>query len=125
MLGDATFYWSILLTALLLFNLLSWITVQIPIRCSFLKSNVTNLLRLKLTGAYGYTKGMSAARGADNEPPSLAGEFGTGPAFAGGNNNNFNANPGLDRGAFMPENNIPCLQVPAVITDQFTGFILL
>lgn len=106
-LGDATFYLS---------NITNRTSFIQPLELDYstnsntmlvLKSNVTKSITLKLTGSYGYTKGMSAARGADNEPPSLAGEFGTGPAFSGGNNNNFNANPGLDRGAFMPENNIP------------------
>ncbi len=67
-----------------------------------LKSNITRSITLKLTGLYGYHKGMNPARGADSEPATLS------------QANDITQNgvtsviyDGLDRGAFMPENNIP------------------
>lgn len=61
-----------------------------------LKSNITNDITLKLTGAYGYQKGMNPARGADSEPASLAVASGLSGVFSG-----------LDRGTMMPEDNTP------------------
>ena len=67
-----------------------------------LKTNITKAITLKLTGLYGYHKGMNPARGADSEPATLS------------KANDITQNgltsviyDGLDRGAFMPENNIP------------------
>lgn len=63
-----------------------------------LKSNITNTMNLKLTGAYNFHDGMNPARGADSEIPNLStatGVVGT------------NSSTGLDRGAFMSEDNIP------------------
>lgn len=61
-----------------------------------MKSNLTSSITLKLTGAYGYQKGMNPARGADSEVASLAIATGLSGVYSG-----------LDRGNFMPENNIP------------------
>lgn len=60
-----------------------------------MKSDITQTMSLKLTGAYNYHDGMNPARGADSEVPNLATALGIG------------GYSGLDRGAFMPENNIP------------------
>ncbi|RJQ59728.1 MAG: TonB-dependent receptor [Stygiobacter sp.] len=61
-----------------------------------LKSDLTSNITLKLTGIYGYQKGMNPARGADSEPANLAIATGLTGVYTG-----------LDRGNFMPENNIP------------------
>ncbi|MCX7985254.1 MAG: TonB-dependent receptor [Bacteroidetes bacterium] len=60
-----------------------------------LRSELTQVTTLKLTGAYNYHYGMNPARGADSEVPNLAIALGVGGYY------------GLDRGAFMPEDNIP------------------
>ena len=95
MLGDATFYLS---------NVTKRTSYVQPLELDYdthsntmlvIKSNITNHITLKLTAAYGYQKGMNSARGADDELPSLGGDIGTGTTA------------GLDRGAMMPEDNIP------------------
>lgn len=104
MLGDATFYLS---------NITNRTSYIQPLELPYdihtnsmlvIKSNITNHIRLKLTAAYSYEKGMNSARGADDEIPSLGNDIGTG------------STNGLDRGAMMPENNIP------LFTNQGGGY---
>ncbi|MDH7605751.1 MAG: TonB-dependent receptor, partial [Melioribacter sp.] len=96
-LGNATFYLS---------NVTKRQTYIQPLELDFdfssstmlaLKSNITNSITLKLTGVYTYQKGMNPARGADSEIPNLATANDLGSSVY----------QGLDRGALMPENNIP------------------
>jgi len=104
-LGDATFYLS---------NLTSRISYIEPVFRNYnmqsntllaIKSNITKAITLKLTGAYGYTHGMNPARGADSEVPNL----GTSLGLLNTTSTNYANNgigEGLDRGNFMPENNL-------------------
>ncbi len=96
-LGNATFYLS---------NVTKRQTYIQPLELDFdfssstmlaLKSNITNSITLKITGVYTYQKGMNPARGADSEIPNLATANDLGSSVY----------QGLDRGALMPENNIP------------------
>jgi hypothetical protein len=61
-----------------------------------IKSDITEGIKLKLTGAYNFNHGMNAARGADSEVPNL------GTAIGGISG----LGEGLDRGNLMPENNL-------------------
>jgi outer membrane receptor protein involved in Fe transport len=94
-LGNATFYLS---------NVTARTSYVQPVELDYnlssttmlsLKSNITNAITLKLTGVYGYQKGMNPARGADSEPATLSLAEGLGTSVYSG----------LDRGAMMPEDN--------------------
>lgn len=94
-LGDATFYVS---------NITARTSYIQPVELDYnlssstmlsIKSNITNAITLKLTGIYGYQKGMNPARGADSEIASLSLANGLGTSVYSG----------LDRGAMMPEDN--------------------
>ena len=100
-LGNATFYLS---------NITSRTSYIQPMELDYdlrsatlltLKSNITQSLTLKLTGLYSYRKGMNPARAADSEPATLSGANDLSPSGVS------NVYSGLDRGALMPENNIP------------------
>ncbi len=101
-LGDATFYLS---------NITKRTSYIEPLELPYdlksttmlaVKSNVTKSTTLKITGLYGYEKGMNPARGADSEPATLS--TANGISSASGVSNVYQ---GLDRGAMMPENDIP------------------
>lgn len=68
-----------------------------------LKANITNSITLKITNLYEYHKGMNPARAADSEPATLSGSDANNltPNGVG------NIYQGLDRGAMIPENDIP------------------
>jgi outer membrane receptor protein involved in Fe transport len=102
-LGDATFYLS---------NVTNRTSYVEPMELDYdlksttmlvMKANVTKAITLKVTGLYGYEKGMNPARGADSEPATLSGSDANdlSPSGIG------TIYEGLDRGALMPENNIP------------------
>jgi len=65
-----------------------------------LKSNISKKSNLKITSLYNYHKGMSPTHGGENEMPNLS--FAQGLDFSSGTWNPH----GLDRGDFMPEDNI-------------------
>ena len=67
-----------------------------------LKSNITETMNLKITGSYNFHDGMSPTHGGDSEVPSLQSTLGLVNTTAMGVN-------GLDRGAFLPEDNIALL----------------
>ncbi|MFC1569435.1 carboxypeptidase regulatory-like domain-containing protein, partial [bacterium] len=98
MLGDATFFLS---------NITNRTSYIQPMDLNYdirthtmlaIKSNITKAISLKLTAAYSYEKGLSPARGADDELPTLGNDIGTGNTQTGG---------GVDKGVMMAENNIP------------------
>ena len=100
-LGNATFYLS---------NITSKASYIQPLELNYdlrsstlltLKSNITSSITLKLTGLYEYHKGMNPARGADSEPATLSTANDIRPGGVG------YTYQGLDRGAFMPVNDIP------------------
>ena len=102
-LGNATFYLS---------NITNRTSYIEPVELDYdlhtatlltLKSNITKAITLKLTGLYSYHKGMNPARAADSEPATLS----TANDVTQNGNVTGNIYQGLDRGAFMPENNIP------------------
>lgn len=93
-LGDATFYLSNITDRT---SYIQPLDLNYDIRTNTMlaiKSNITKAITLKLTAAYSYEKGMSPARGADDELPTLGHDIGTGNTY-------------IDKGAMMPENNIP------------------
>lgn len=95
-LGDATFYLSNITNRTSYFQPVE-LDYNISSSTMFtMKANITNDISLKVTGAYGYQKGMNPARGADSEPANLAIASGLTGVYTG-----------LDRGAMMPEDNTP------------------
>lgn len=103
-LGDATFYLSNVTQRT---SYIQPVYLKNDVRSNTmlaLKSNITRAITLKLTASYTFAHGMSPARGADDELPSL------------GNTLNTGTTQGLDRGSFMPENNIP------LFTNSGSGF---
>ena len=101
-LGNATFYLS---------NITSRASYYEPVELDYdlqsatlltLKSNITRSITLKLTGLYGYHKGMNPARAADSEPATLStsGSNNLSPSGVG------QVYQGLDRGALMPVDNL-------------------
>ncbi|HKJ80847.1 MAG TPA: TonB-dependent receptor, partial [Ignavibacteriaceae bacterium] len=100
-LGNATFYLSNITNRS---SYIEPLELNYDLRSSTLltlKSNVTSTMTLKLTGLYEYHKGMNPARAADSEPATLSTANDIRP------NNVGYTYLGLDRGAFMPSNNIP------------------
>ena len=100
-LGDATFYLSNITNRS---SYIQPLELNYDLRSSTLltlKSNITKAITLKVTGLYEYHKGMNPARGADSEPATLSQANDLNQGTVG------NVYDGLDRGNFMPTNNIP------------------
>ena len=100
-LGDATFFLS---NTTARTSYIEPLELQYDLKSTTMlamKSNLSKGITLKLTGIYGYEKGMNPARAADSEPATLSI---ANQVTQGGVSNVYQ---GLDRGAFVPENDIP------------------